>query len=550
MFSIRRRKRARTSTREAEEMSSEHQWWQRGVIYQIYPRSFLDTDGDGVGDLPGITRQLDYLAWLGVDALWISPFYPSPNRDFGYDVTDHTAVDPLFGTLGDFDRLLTEAHARGMRVVLDYIPNHTSDLHPWFAESRSSRENPKRDWYVWRDAGADGGAPNNWISAFGGSAWEWDEATAQHYLHIFLREQPDLDWRNPEVERAMFDVVRFWLDRGVDGLRMDAVQNIVKDEHFRDNPANPDYREGVDDPFDRLERVHSGDRPEVHEIIARMRRMAAGYPGERVLIGEIYNRVERLMPYYGRDGGGCHFPYNFQLIRLPWDARAIDSAVRRYESLLPPNAWPNWVLGNHDRHRIASRVGRPQARVAAMLLLTLRGTPTLYYGDEIGMEDVPIPPEMVHDPWEKNLPGKGLGRDPERTPMQWTDAPNAGFTAGSPWLPLADDYRETNVQAQRAAPESMLSLHRRLLELRRTEPALSVGSYTPVDADGDVLAYLREADGTRFLVALNLGSTPASLPFAGAGEVALSTHADRDGDSIDGIVDLRGDEGVVVRLRS
>jgi alpha-glucosidase len=529
-------------------MTDEHRWWQRGTIYQVYPRSFLDTDGDGVGDLPGIVERLDYLAWLGVDALWISPFYPSPMRDFGYDVTDHTAVHPLFGTLADFDRLVYEAHARGLRVILDYIPNHTSDQHPWFLESRSSRDNPKRGWYVWRDAGPDGGPPNNWISAFGGSVWEWNDATGQYYLHTFLREQPDLNWRNPEVEAAMLDVIRFWMERGVDGLRVDAVQMVIKDEHFRDNPPNPAYREGVDDPYDRLERVYSGDRPEVHGVIARMRRLVESYGSGRVLIGEIYNKVERLMPYYGQDGAGCHFPYNFQLIRLPWDARAIDAAVRRYEALLPPGAWPNWVLGNHDRARIATRVGPAQARVAAMLLLTLRGTPTVYYGDEIGMANVPIPPERVQDPWEKNLPGRGLGRDPERTPMQWDAAPNAGFTTGEPWLPVADDFAAVNVAAQRADPGSILSLHRRLLKLRRAEPALAVGSYTRVEAEGDVLAYVREHGGERFFVALNLGSHPTSLPFGGRGEVALSTHLDREGEEVVDRVELRGDEGVVVRV--
>ncbi|HEX8695796.1 MAG TPA: alpha-amylase family glycosyl hydrolase [Longimicrobium sp.] len=529
-------------------MADNPQWWQRGVIYQVYPRSFLDTDGDGVGDLPGIAARLDYLRWLGVDAIWISPFYPSPMRDFGYDVTDHTGVDPLFGTLADFDALLAEAHARGLRVILDYIPNHTSDLHPWFVESRSSRESPKRDWYIWRDAAPGGGPPNNWISAFGGSAWEWDDATGQYFLHTFLRSQPDLNWREPAVEAAMLDVVRFWMDRGVDGLRLDAVQNVVKDDLFRDNPPNPDYRPGVDDPFDRLERVWSGDRPEVHEVIARMRRVADEYPGDRVLIGEIYNKVERIIPYYGRELGGCHFPYNFQLIVLPWEARTLDAAIRRYEALLPGGAWPNWVLGNHDRHRIATRVGAAQARVAAVLLLTLRGTPTLYYGDEIGMADVPIPPGRVQDPWEKNLPGQGLGRDPERTPMQWSGAPNAGFTTGTPWLPLAADYRETNVQVQRCEPDSMLALYRRLLRLRRAEPALCVGTYAPVDASGDVLAYVREAEGTRFLVALNLGAEPAALDFGGAGEIAVSTHLEREGKPVRGRIELGGDEGVVVRL--
>jgi alpha-glucosidase len=523
-----------------------HPWWKRGVIYQVYPRSFQDTDGDGVGDLRGIAARLDHLAWLGVEAVWVSPFYPSPMVDFGYDVTDHRGVDPRFGTLADFDALVRAAHARGIRLVLDYIPNHTSDQHPWFRESRASRESPKRDWYIWRDPAPDGGPPNNWLSAFGGPAWTLDPATGQYYLHSFLREQPDLNWRNPEVEGAMLDVVRFWLERGADGIRVDAVQKVIKDERLRDDPPNPDFRPGEDDPYDALLRIHSGDRPEVHDVIARMRRVVDAFP-ERVLIGEIYNTVERMMPYYGRDGGGCHFPYNFQLIKLPWDARVIDGAVRRYEALLPPGAWPNWVLGNHDRHRVASRVGAAQARVAAMLLFTLRGTPTLYYGDEIGMEDVTIPPERVQDPWERNLPGRGLGRDPERTPMQWNASPGAGFTTGEPWLPLGDSAR-ANVAAGRDDPASLLSLHRDLIALRRAEPALSLGAWAPVDATGSVLAYLREAMGARFLVALNLGASPARLEGSWSGDVVLSTHGREGG--VEGAVQLGGDEGVVVRLRA
>ncbi|MBW3572833.1 MAG: DUF3459 domain-containing protein [Gemmatimonadetes bacterium] len=522
-------------------------WWQRGVIYQVYPRSFQDTDGDGVGDLAGIVQRLDHLHWLGVDAVWISPFYPSPMDDFGYDVTNHRAVDRVYGSMVDFDRIVEQAHARGIRVIVDYIPNHTSHRHPWFSEARASRHNRRRDWYVWRDPAPGGGPPNNWLSAFGGSAWELDPPTGQYYLHTFLREQPDLNWRNPAVEQEMLDVLRFWLDRGADGVRVDAIQVVLKDEHFRDNPPNPDYGEGVDDPYDALLREHSADRPEVHALIERMRHVVESY-GERVLIGEIYNEVERMMAYYGRDGRGVHFPYNFQLIKLPWDARTLDAAVRRYEELLPPGAWPNWVLGNHDRHRIASRVGAAQARVAAMLLFTLRGTPTLYYGDEIGMHDVPVPPDRVQDPWEKNLPGRGLGRDPERTPMQWTAEPGAGFTSGEPWLPLADDFRAVNVAAQRVDPGSMLTLHRALLDLRRREPALAVGQWAPVDAAGDVLAYLRSHGGARFLVALNLGGDPASLAFDGAGEVVLSTIPETEGGQVEGTIDLRGDEGVIIRI--
>jgi alpha-glucosidase len=528
-------------------------WWQRGVVYQVYPRSFMDSDGDGVGDLPGITSRLDYLRWLGVDAVWISPIYPSPMADFGYDVADYTGVHPLFGTLEDFDRLVQAAHARGLRVILDFVPNHSSDQHPWFLESRASRDNPKRDWYIWRDPAPDGGPPNNWLSNFGGPAWTLDEATGQYYYHAFLPEQPDLNWRNPEVVEAMLDVLRFWLDRGVDGFRVDVIWHLVKDADFRDNPPNPHWTE-AERPYDSQVHVHTTDQPEVHAVITRMRRLFDEYR-ERVLIGEIYLPVERLVAYYGRDESGVHLPFNFQLILAPWDARHIARLIDEYEAALPEGGWPNWVLGNHDQHRIASRVGPAQARVAAMLLLTLRGTPTLYYGDEIGMRDVPIPPERVHDPFEKNVPGKGLGRDPERTPMQWSPAPNAGFTTGEPWLPIADDWRETNVEAERDDPRSTLSLYRRLMDLRRGEPALEVGRFQAVAAEGDVLAYVRRARAgeSSFLVVLNLGPRPHVFHVpeeVGPGTVVLSTHLDWEAEPVGREVRLRGDEGVVIRLQA
>jgi alpha-glucosidase len=522
-------------------------WWQRGVIYQIYPRSFMDANGDGIGDLPGILSRLDHLAWLGVDAVWVSPFYPSPMADFGYDVSDHRDVDPMFGTLADADALIAGAHARGIKVILDYVPNHTSDRHPWFVEARASRASARRDWYVWRDARPGGGPPTNWLSHFGGPAWTLDPATGQYYYHAFLREQPDLDWRNPAAEAAMLDILRFWLDRGVDGFRVDAVAELFEDRAFRDNPPNPAYR--PDEPLYRSQLpVYSTDQPEVHDAIAKMRAVVDRYE-DRMIITEAYLPVDRLVMYYGRGGRGAHLPFNFQLIRLPWQARTIADAIDAYEQRLDADNWPNWVLGNHDRHRIASRVGPGQARVAAMLLLTLRGTPTIYYGDEIGMPDVPIPEERVQDPWEKNVPGFGLGRDPERTPMQWDASPNAGFTRGTPWLPVGADYRSRNVAAQAADPRSMLSLHRRLLALRRAEDALSVGRYVPVPADGDLLAYGREAGDRGFLVALNLGSRPARLPAPPDARVVLSTHLDREDERVRGSLALRPDEGVVVRVR-
>ena len=524
-------------------------WWERGIIYQVYPRSFMDSDGDGIGDLAGIRSKLDYLQWLGVDAIWISPIYPSPMADFGYDISNYTDIDPIFGDLDDFDALLADAHARGLKVLLDYVPNHTSDQHPWFLDSRSSRDSAKRDWYIWRDPKPGGGPPNNWLSNFGGGAWEWEEKTEQYYYHAFLKEQPDLNWRNPEVQKAMLRVLRFWLDRGVDGFRVDVMHHMVKDIEFRDNPPNPDWRPGMS-PYRELLTTYTADLPEVQEIVAKFRNVVEEY-NDRMLVGEIYLPVERLMAYYGASGKGAHLPFNFQLIQLPWNAREIAAAVERYEALLPPDAWPNWVLGNHDKSRVATRVGRAQARVAAMLLLTLRGTPTMYYGDEIGMHDVPIPFEQVRDPFEKNVPGLGLGRDPERTPMQWSGEEYAGFTKGISWLPLANDYPRVNVSLAQRHPNSILTLYRRLIELRRAEPALSVGDFGPLPGDDDLMAYIRKTDERRLLVVLNLSPKTKSFSISNLqcrGFLLLSTYLDRGREGLQDEIALRADEGAIIEL--
>ncbi len=532
----------------------DHAWWQWGIVYQIYPRSFQDSNGDGVGDLKGIASRLDYLQWMGVTAIWISPIYPSPMADFGYDVSDYVGVHPLFGTLADFDELVSEAHRRGLKVILDFVPNHTSEEHPWFVESRSSRDNPKRDWYVWRDAKADGSPPNNWVSHFGGIAWEWDEGTGQYYLHSFLTEQPDLNWRNPDVVDAMMDVLRFWLKRGVDGFRVDVMWETIKDEELRDNPLNPAYKAGVTNPYFEVLPLYNHDRPEIHDIVRRMRAVLEEYEGDRVLIGEIYLPVDRLVAYYGpEEMPGAHLPFNFQLVLLPWDARRIETAVASYEAALPRHGWPNWVLGNHDRPRIATKAGPEQAGNAAILLLTLRGTPTVYYGDEIGLEDVPIPPYLVQDPVEKNVPGLGLGRDPERTPMQWDATPNAGFTAGTPWLPLSEDWRTRNVAVEEDDEQSTLSLYRRLIALRQSEPALMVGSYEAIAADADMLAYARAYEGKRFLVVLNLGAEPAEFRIpehAGSGRIVICTDIAREREEVPETLEVRGNEGVVVEVTS
>ena len=526
-----------------------YRWWQRGVVYQIYPRSFRDSDGDGIGDLRGILQRLDYCASLGVDAVWLSPVFPSPMADFGYDVSDYTDIHPMFGTLQQFDELVLEIKKRDLRLILDFVPNHTSVEHPWFRESRCARDSPKRDWYLWRDPAPGGGPPNNWLSNFGGSAWQLDARSGQYYYHAFLKEQPDLNWRNPQVRAAMHDVLRFWLKRGVDGFRVDVLWLLIKDERWRDNPPNPDFKPGQPPHTSQIP-LYTTDRPEVQGIVAGLRRVLDEFE-DRVLIGEIYLPVERLVAYYGAPGDGVHLPFNFQLLRATWNARGLANLIDEYERQLPAGGWPNWVLGNHDNPRIASRVGVMQARVAAMLLLTLRGTPTLYYGDELGMLNVPIPASGIQDPFEKNVPGLGLGRDPCRTPMQWDSSPNAGFSDAEPWLPVSDDYSVVNVQSQDEDPQSILVLHRRLLGLRRSHRALSVGSYEPVAMTGDLLAYVRKSHDVRFLVALNLGEEPhdLSLHSLGAvGRVVLSTYLDREDLTQVGDIGLRANEGVIVEL--
>jgi alpha-glucosidase len=522
-------------------------WWRHGIFYQIYPRSFFDSNADGVGDITGIIDRLPYLRALGVDAVWLSPIFPSPMADFGYDISDYTGIDPLFGTMEDFDALIEAAHASGLKVILDLVPNHTSDRHPWFTASRSARDDLKRDWYIWRDPAPDGGPPNNWLSEFGGSAWEYDATTGQYFYHAFLARQPDLNWRNPAVRQAIHDVMRFWLSKGVDGFRVDVIWHLIKDAQFRDNPPNPNFKPGRP-LYERILPLHSTDQPEVHEVIAQMRRVIDEFDS-RVLIGEIYLPLERLVAYYGKNLEGTHLPFNFALLSAPWDARGIEKIIFEYESVVPPGAWPNWVLGNHDRPRVASRVGQAQARLAAMLLLTLRGTPTLYYGDEIGMCQVTIAPDQVRDPFEKNVPGIGMGRDGCRTPMQWNATPYAGFSTSTPWLPVADDFSHENVVNLDADSRSILSLYKALIGLRRKLPQLVSGDYVPVAAQGDLLLYRRQSEGRAVVVALNLGADPVLLEsetIGLKGEILLSTFMDREGEKVQGALDLRGDEGVII----
>ncbi len=527
-----------------------HSWWQTDTIYQIYPRSFLDSNGDGVGDLSGITSKLDYLRWLGVDAIWLSPIYPSPMADFGYDISNYTDVHPLFGTLHDMDTLLQQAHQRNLKVILDFVPNHTSDEHPWFQESRSSRTNAKRDWYIWRDPAPDGGPPNNWTSLFGGSAWEFDAQTGQYYLHLFDVKQADLNWRNPLVREAMDNVLRFWLERGVDGFRVDVIWLLLKDPQFRDNPLNPDWKPG-DDPSGYQIGQYTQDQPGIHELVRDMRSLLQSY-GDRVLIGEIYLPIARLMQYYGESLDEAHLPFNFQFVTMTtWNAHDIRQIVDAYEAALPSGAWPNWVLGNHDKTRIATRVGREQARIAEMLLLTLRGTPTCYYGDEIGMQNVSIPHDQLRDPVARFSPANS--RDYERTPMQWNTSANAGFASPDvqTWLPIANDYKIYNVEIEQHEPHSMLLFTRALLALRHAQPALTIGSYKAIDQDNSAcFVYTRQQNEQGYIIALNVSAQDqvVKLSSSGKGTIALSTHMDKEGQIDLSEFRLRANEGYVIEI--
>jgi len=524
-----------------------HPWWTSAVVYQIYPRSFQDSDGDSVGDLNGIRRRLDYLSWLGVDTVWLSPIYPSPMEDFGYDIANYRDVDPLFGTLGDFDALLTEAHARGLRIILDFVPNHTSHRHPWFRASRSSRDNPKRAWYLWHDPAPGGGPPNNWRSVTGGPAWTLDEESGQYYLHSFLPVQPDLNWRHPGVGDAMIGAMRHWLARSVDGLRVDMVDFLLKDAAFRDEPVT-DLARG----YTFADARHHLNRPETLDLLRTLRRVLDEYP-ERVFVGEVVRHlpIAKVLPYYG-SGDLLHLPFNFALLDTPWAARDVTRVTRDYDAGLAlfPHAWPNYTLGNHDQARLASRLGAEQVRLAGLLLLTLRGTPFLYYGDELGLPNVPIPPDRMQDPWERIQPG--TGRDPARAPMVWDTTPRAGFSDSEPWLPLPPGIERLSVAAQRADPTSTLQFYRRLLATRRASPALRWGEYQPLtSAPDEVLAYRRSLADEHMLIALNFGGDARTLPLPGhrPWRVRLSTAPNREGGAAGGdAVVLRPHEGLILQV--
>ncbi|MDE3105953.1 MAG: alpha-glucosidase [Acidobacteriota bacterium] len=487
-------------------------WWKHAVIYEIYPRSFQDSNGDGIGDLNGITQRLDYLQSLGIDAIWISPCYPSPQVDFGYDISDYEKIDPQYGTLADFDRWVAEAKKHNIRIIMDMVMNHTSDKHPWFVQSAASRTNPKADWYVWRDPKgytADGKPipPNNWISGFGGSAWQWSPERKQFYYHEFYRQQPDLNWRNPEVEKAMFDTVRFWLDRGVAGFRFDAIPTLFEDEALRDEPALGGTN-AQGDP--NLSDIYTNNLPEVHDVMRRLRKVADSYPGDRVLIGETYlNSAADLNKWYG----GAHhdelqLPMDMQvgfLNRL--DAATFRTRITDAETKIDGNQ-PLFVFDNHDNRRSWDRYGdgihnQQIARILATLLFTTRSTALMYYGEELGMvTSTPTRKQDVKDPIGITGWPREKGRDGERTPMQWDNSKDAGFsTADKTWLPIPDNYTTVNVKTEQADPASLLRWHGQLIAMRRQNPALHDGEITMLDENNpDVLAYVRHTPGSPAVV--------------------------------------------------
>ncbi|HEX3327101.1 MAG TPA: alpha-amylase family glycosyl hydrolase [Actinomycetota bacterium] len=528
-------------------------WWREAVFYEVYMRSWQDSDGDGVGDLEGVTRRLDHLSQtLGVDAVWLTPFYPSPMKDFGYDISDHTAVDPLFGDLPAFDRLVAQAHRRGLRVIVDFVPNHTADRHPWFLQSRSSRTDPKRDWYVWADPASDGSPPNNWIAAFGGPTWTFDAITGQYYRHSFLSEMPDLNWRNPAVKAAMFDVLRFWLDRGVDGFRIDAAQYPMKDPEMRDNPPNRGEVK-LHRPlgeFDTQIHVHDMAHPDIHGMYEELRAVLDSYAGDRVAIGEIHIfDWAQWVAYYGGGAQELHMVFNFGLLGVRWNAQAIVDLVREIEAVLPEHAWPNWVLGNHDEPRVATRLGPELARIALMLQLTLRGSPTLFYGDELCLPAARVAPDEIVDPWGSQSPD--LSRDPARSPMPWTAAKDGGFCPPGikPWLPLVPGSDRLCVAAQEEDPSSFLSLTKQLLAVRRGSAALRSGDYDSLAAIDDCVVFERRAGNDRRIVVLNLTNEARQVELAALdnARIEISTTGARRDEGLGGLLMLSRWEGCVIR---
>lgn len=500
-----------------------NQWWRGGVIYQIYPRSFADSNGDGVGDLPGITARLQHVADLGADALWLSPIFKSPMKDFGYDVSDYCDIDPMFGTLEDFRTLVQHAHALGLKVMIDQVLSHTSDQHPWFAQSRASRDNPRADWYVWADAKDDGNPPNNWLSVFGGSAWQWDTRRRQYYLHNFLSSQPDLNFHNPEVVRALLETVKFWLDLGVDGYRLDTAPFYFHDQQLRDNPGRGKATSGDAafpdvNPYTWQRHIYDKERPENIGFLQQLRALVDQYP-DTTMVGEIGTDDSiATMAEYTRGDDRLHMAYSFDLLGADWSSPFLHNLLQRFADK-SRGGWPSWALSNHDVPRVGSRWGGPDCnpkllRLAAVLQMTLRGSPCLYQGDELGLPEAEVAYEDLQDPYGITMWPEFKGRDGCRTPMPWdSTAVDLGFGNHSPkaWLPITGAYRKLAVDLQQRDPDSMLHFYRQLLHWRRSQPALIKGEQSLLPVHPQVLAYVREHAGERVLCALNFSDRPATL---------------------------------------
>lgn len=499
---------------------SAHPWWRGAVIYQIYPRSFQDSDADGIGDLRGITARMDYIASLGVDAIWVSPFFTSPMADFGYDIADFRGVDPMFGTLQDFDDLLAQAHARGLKVLIDQVLSHSSDQHPWFTESRQDRSNPKADWYVWADAGPDGSPPNNWLSIFGGVAWRWEPRRRQYFLHNFLSSQPDLNFHNPVVVDAQLDNLRFWLDRGVDGFRLDSINFCYHDAQLRDNPPKPEHlRTGrgfsPDNPYAFQYHHHNNTQPDMLPLLERVRDLLDAYPGSTTL-GEISSEDSLATMAEYVTPQRLHMGYSFELLTEESSAGFIRHTVESLEAKMH-EGWPCWAVSNHDVQRAVTRWGNggtdddeALARQLVALVCSLRGSVCLYQGEELGLPEADVPYEALQDPYGKAFWPNFKGRDGCRTPMPWTDAPDAGFGSDTPWLPVPDTHRALSVDTQQADAGSVLHATRAFLHWRKQQPALVLGDIAFLDAPEPVLAFVRTHADAQRLVVFNLSSQPCT----------------------------------------
>lgn len=522
--------------------------WGHRIIYQIYPRSFKDSNGDGIGDLNGIKAELPYLKELGIDAIWLSPIYPSPMHDFGYDIANYRDIDPIFGDLKAFDELIEKAHELDIKVLLDFVPNHTSSEHPWFKKSRSSLDNSKRDWYIWRPADKNGKLPNNWLSQFGGPAWELDKETGEYYLHTFDVTQPDLNWRNPHVVEEMLDTMRFWLKKGVDGFRVDVAYLLFKDPFLRDEPMNPYFQPEHHPLYDSLLHIYTSALPETLHMIKTFNRVISEFD-DRFMVCEIHTYANEIINLYKIVDHNGFAPFNFSFISIPWNAHEQKKFLDEFDELVGHNYFPTYVLGNHDQPRVATKLGDKAARSAALLQLTLRGTPFIYYGEELGMKNVEVPAEKVRDPMAVNMKGYNFGRDPERSPMQWNKNEFAGFSESEPWLPVEKDYTDKNVYSESKDPTSFLNLYKKIISTRRNLNALRFGKYIPLDFKNmKLLGFIREFENEKVLIIVNFSEEEqtAKLP-DGKWEIILSTYMDSQEKEQTNKINLRSSESFILK---